>query len=112
MVKIKLSLTRDQTKTIADFIPLWLMICDSKLIGKIDTENYRLSWTLFKSIIEELQKQFDKRLFSFSKNHRFNFTRSQAIILNEFLLKHPIAADQFYLHQLRQLVINTIHPQI
>jgi hypothetical protein len=110
--KVKLSMTRDETTVTAEFFPLWVMICESKLRERNQGDNWQLSWTVFKCIIEQMQQKFDKRLQQFAKHHIFAFSPAESAIFIQFLMKHPISADNFFLWQLRKRIIDTLHVQL
>ncbi len=110
--KIKFTLPRDATNEVSNFFPLWLMICDSRLQSKNESEEYRLSWTLFRCIIQQIKCKFDKRQAAFAQYHIYTLTQAEGVIMMEFLVKHPIPPEQFYLRNLRQSLIDIIHAQI
>jgi len=110
--KIKLSLSRDETININQFFPLWIMVVDSRMNLQYQTEEYYLSGKILKCIIYQIIEKFEKRLNAFSIHHRFSFTPAEAAVFLEFMLKHPIASDQFWLFKLRQEIVNKIHKQI
>jgi capsule polysaccharide export protein KpsE/RkpR len=110
--KVKLTLTRDETIAIDQFLPYWILLCESKASQRNEIENYRMTWNLFKCIVQQIKIRFDKRIKGIAQYHIFSFSPAEAIVLTEFLMKHPIAADQFWLFKLRQTIIDTLHPQI
>jgi hypothetical protein len=110
--KIRITLTRDETFAISNFFTYWILICENKIRQPNEIENYRMTWNLFKCIVQQVKIKFDKRIKGIAAYHIFSFTPAEAVVLTEFLMKHPIAADQFWLFKLRQSIVDTIHPQI
>jgi len=112
MAAIKIKLTRDEARTVDSFFDYWFLLCDSKAKHPMNVERDIMMWILLRSVLIHSRKKFLSRLNGFAQRFTFSFNDFEAITLIEFLKMQPIPLDQVWLCNLRQRIIDTLHPQI
>lgn len=109
---ISLKFHRDQARCIEEnFLPLMLKFAELKLRETQNSTDDFLNAKILLTLINEVNIIFKRKLLTQAIKFHFKFNDAQAITFYKFLMNHPVPPSQFYLNNLRQHVIDVLHPQ-
>lgn len=110
---MKLKLERDQARAIRqDFFPYLESLCEMHYQDTRQDTNMNLTVLVIRSLFIDLVKHFDQKLLTTANNFTFKLSDAHGITLYLLLMQLPLRLDQYWLVNLRQLVVDTLHHQM
>lgn len=109
---ILLKLTRDQARSVqVNFFPYLSLLCE-KNIADTTNPDETLNARMIYSILNEIRKDFEKKLFNTAKKIKFKLSDAQAVVMYKLMMSLPLQPDQIWLVNLRQHIVNILHIEL